>query len=116
MTLKNQLLKPMAPVPVKRMLLGSEFPLQRLTAARLSCYDKEIKEYEKAADGEKIQLISASLILDSILDEKGKPMSDSVTPEQLLNVHTAFALSSAVQVICKLNYMDDGAEDEAKNV
>lgn len=114
MSLKSQLLSPLALAPVTVTLLGGEYPVQRLTASRLSQHDKEVKKHTKAQDGEKLNAEAAQLVLDSILDENGEPMSKSVTAKDLMNVHTPVAINAAVGQLIKINYLGADAEDEAK--
>ncbi|WP_136487875.1 hypothetical protein [Vibrio sp. H11] len=115
MDIKSLLLTPLKQTTVTRPMLGSEFPLQRLTAARLAAFDKDMKEAQKQEDADSIQKVSAQLILDSIVDDAGSPIAAVVTADELLSVHTPNAISAALNTICNLNYMIDSSESDAKN-
>ncbi|MBE3936097.1 hypothetical protein HJ150_15690 [Vibrio parahaemolyticus] len=56
----------------------------------------------------------AQLVLDSILDDNGVPMSQSVKPKELLAVKTMTSIESAIRVITAVNYMAEGSEEAAK--
>lgn len=114
MNIKQQLLKPAQLDAVTVNMLGGEFSVLRLTAGRLNDYDKAVKKYQASQDGEKLNIESAKLLLDSILDEKNQPMSKSVTPSELMNVQTPIAIKSAVMKVMQLNYIDEDAELIAK--
>lgn len=114
MNLKSQLLKAVELAPITLTMLGGEFPVRRLTAARLNQYDKSVKKYQAEQNGEQLTTEAAKLVLDSILDESNKPMSESVTADQLMSVQTPMAINAAVQKLIHVNYLGDDAEAEAK--
>ncbi|MDW1950437.1 hypothetical protein R7P34_12870 [Vibrio sp. 780] len=114
MKAKDLLLSPEQPVPVTRTLLGGEFKLIRLTAESLSLYDKKRQQYSEEQDADKLNENSAQLVLDSILDDDGVPMSKSVSPKELLAVKTMTSINSATRVILTMNYMVEGSEEAAK--
>ncbi|CAK2050810.1 Phage tail protein [Vibrio crassostreae] len=114
MSLKALLLTPETPVPVTRTLLGGEFELIRLPADRLSQFEKNRVKYSQEQDADKLNDNTALLVLDSIIDEDGNPMSQAVKPKELLKTKSIAAINAAMSVVLKLNYMADGAEEEAK--
>jgi len=114
MNFKKQLLNPVQLDPVNVKILGGEFSILRLTAARLNEHDKTIKKYQKDQDGEQLNTAAALIVLDSILDEDNKPMSDSVTPADLMAAQTPMAINSAVLKIMSINFMGEDAEKAAK--
>lgn len=115
MSIKTQLLTPLKQTPITVTILGSEYDVTRLTTARLNSYDKQIKKHQSDNNGEKLNEESAQLVLDSMLDEDGIPLSASVTANDLMTAHTPTAINAAVARLIKLNFMADGAEQEAKN-
>lgn len=114
MNLKSQLLKPAQLTPVTLKIMGGEFPVRRLTAARLNQYDKAIKKHQKTQDGEQLNTCSAQLIIDSVLDENNQPMAESVTAADLMAVHSPVVINAAISAITKLNFLGEDAEEEAK--
>jgi len=114
MNLKSQLLKPVELSPVTVTILGGEFPVRRLTAARLSEHDKLVRKYQEDNNGEQLNTQAAQLVLDSILDENNQPMSVSVKPADLMEVHTPLAINSAVAKLIQINFLSEDAEDTAK--
>ncbi|HBC3857015.1 hypothetical protein [Vibrio parahaemolyticus] len=114
MNAKDLLLSPEKPVPVTRTLLGGEFQLTRLTAERLSQYDKKRHKYSEEQDADKLNENSAQLVLESVLDDNGVPMSKSVTAKELLAVKTMTSINAATRVILTMNYMVEGSEEVAK--
>ncbi|HDY8168867.1 TPA: hypothetical protein RQK98_004196 [Vibrio vulnificus] len=114
MDLKSQLLQTTELSPVTVTMLGGEFPVRRLTAARLNHHDKTVKKYQAEQNGEQLNTAAAQLVLDSILDENGQPMSESVTPADLMAVHTPMAINAAVSKLIQVNFLGDDAEDDAK--
>ncbi|HCE2429426.1 TPA: hypothetical protein NGU10_001474 [Vibrio parahaemolyticus] len=114
MNLKSKLLTPVELAPVTVSILGDEFPARRLTAACLSEHDKLVRKYQADNNGEKLNIQAAKLILDSILDENNRPMSESVKPADLMAIHTPLAINAAVTKIININYLSDDAEDTAK--
>ncbi|PSW53018.1 hypothetical protein [Photobacterium leiognathi] len=115
MSIKSQLLTPIKQTPISITILGGEYNVTRLTAARLNSYDKDIKKHQADNNGEKLNEASAALVLDSIIDEDGLPMSSSVSTSDLMCVHTPTAINAAVTRLIQLNFMGEGAEAEAKN-
>ncbi|KYO58404.1 hypothetical protein [Vibrio parahaemolyticus] len=114
MSIKSLLLTPEKPVPVTRTLLGAELELIRLSAARLSEFEKSRVKYSQEQNADKLNENTAKLVLDSIIDEHGKPMSQSVKPGELLQAKSVAAINSAMRVVLELNYMMDSAETDAK--
>ncbi|EGQ8125751.1 MULTISPECIES: hypothetical protein [Vibrio harveyi group] len=114
MNAKDLLLSLDQPVPVTRTLLGGEFKIIRMTAERLSQYEKKRKKYSEEQDVDKLNEAVAQLVLDSILDDNGLPMSQSVKPKELLAVKTMTSIESAIRVITAVNYMAEGSEEAAK--
>lgn len=114
MSIKALLLTPETPVPVTRTLLGGEFDLIRLPADRLSQFEQKRIQYSKEQNPDKLNENTALLVLDSIIDENGNPMSQSVKPKELLKTKTVGAINAAMSVVLKLNYMAEGAEEAAK--
>ncbi|MBS9903246.1 hypothetical protein [Vibrio alginolyticus] len=114
MNLKSQLLKPAELSPVTVTMLGGEFPVRRLTAARLSAHDKAVRKHQKEQDGEQLNIVAAQLVLDSILDENNQPMSESVSTNDLMEVHTPMAINVAVSALIQVNYLGEDAEVSAK--
>ncbi|HAS6480594.1 TPA: hypothetical protein GRR64_23845 [Vibrio parahaemolyticus] len=114
MNLKSQLLNVPKLAPVTVTVLGGEFPARRLSAARLNKHDKSMHEFQATQDAEKLNKAAAQFLLDSLLDENDQPMSESVTAEDLMEVHTMVAIQAAVNKLVQLNFLGDDAEDEAK--
>lgn len=114
MNLKSQLLNGPKLAPVAVTVLGGEFPARRLSAARLNKHDKSMREFQTSQDAEKLNKAAAQFLLDSLLDEEDQPMSESVTAEDLMEVHTMVAINAAVNNLVQLNFLGDDAEDEAK--
>ncbi|EGR2774163.1 hypothetical protein V6956_004595 [Vibrio parahaemolyticus] len=114
MSLKALLLTPETPVPVTRTLLGGEFELIRLPADRLSQFEKNRVKYSQEQDPDKLNDNTAMLVLDSIIDEDGRPMSKTIKPKELLKTKSVTAINAAMRVVLQLNYMAEGAEEEAK--
>jgi len=114
MNLKTQLLKPEQITPSILKIMGGEYPVRRLTAARLNQHDKEIKKHQKEQDGEQLNTSSAQLVLDSLLDEKNHPMSESVTATELMEAHSPLVINAAISVLTRFNFIGEEAEEEAK--
>lgn len=114
MNLKQQLLTPVQLDPVTVTILGGEHSILRLTAGRLNEHDKASKKHQENQDGEKLNIEAAKLLLDSILDENNKPMSESITPAELMSVQTPIAINSAVMKIMNVNFINEDAEVLAK--
>ncbi len=114
MSLKAQLLQPVALSAVTVTMFGGEYPVRRLTTARLNQHDKAVKKYTEAQDGEKLNTAAAQLVLDSILDENNHPMSESVTPAELMDIHSPLAINAAMKKLIQVNYLSGDAEDMAK--
>ena len=114
MSIKALLLAPETPVPVTRTLLGGEFDLIRLPADRLSQFEQKRIQYSQEQNPDKLNENTALLVLDSIIDENGNPMSQFVKPKELLKTKTVGAINAAMSVVLKLNYMAEGAEEAAK--
>lgn len=114
MNLKSKLLKPALRKTVMLSIMGDAFPVRHLTASRLNQHDKDIRKHQKAQDGEQLNTCSAQLVLDSILDEKGEPMSNSVTPAELMESHSPLDINAAISAITKLNFLGEETEQAAK--
>lgn len=115
MSIKDQLLTPLAITPVTVSMLGGEFNVTRLTAARLNQFDKQVKKFQASQDGNKLNIEAAQLVLDSVLDENNTPLSATTTADDLMVVHTPTAINAAMTRLLQLNFMSEGAEQEAKN-
>lgn len=115
MSIKSKLLKPVVLATLKAQILGDEFEIKRLSVARLNRYNKSIVAAQNGDTTIDVNGESAALILDSIVDEKGVPASESVSVDEFLEAHTAKALQAAVNKIINLNFMGEKAEVEAKN-
>ena len=116
MTLKSKLLSPPKRPPVQVKMLAGVFPVQRMTTARLSEIDAKMDQLRGEGINDEINLYTASVILDSILDEKEKPMSKSVKPMQLLEAYDPEQISKALTEIFKANYGGlEGAEEAKKD-
>lgn len=114
MNLKSKLLKPEQLTPVQLEVMGGVFPVRRLTAARLNQHDKALRKHQADQDGEQLNICSAQLVLDSILDEDNNPMADSVSAEQLMAAHSPVVINAAVSAITRLNFLGEEAEQAAK--
>lgn len=114
MNIKSQLLKPVSLSTVTVTMFDGEFKVKRLTTARLNQHDKEVKKHTETQNGEKLNTAAAKLVLDSILDENDLPLSESVTPEQLMEIHTPLAINAAMRQIIQVNYLGKDAEETAK--
>ena len=114
MTLKNKLLAPPKRKPVQVKMLEDIFPVQRMSTARLGEIDAEMAELRDKSVAEDINLYTAGVILDSILDEKGNPMSKSVKPQQLLETYDPGQIAGALNAVFQANYGGQEGADAAK--
>lgn len=112
--LKNRLLTAMTLAPITVTLLGDEYQIKRLSAARLAKHDKSITEARTSQDGDLLAKAHAQLILDSIIDGDGTA-SDTTKAVELMEVHDNLSLVSAAQTVIRANFGMDGALEEAKN-
>lgn len=114
MSIKNQLLNPAQLAPIAVTILGAEYNVRRLTTGRLNDYDKTTRKHQAAQDGEQLNATAAQLVLDSILDEDSKPMSETVSASELMDAQTPGAINAAVLKLMTINYMGEDAESAAK--
>ena len=116
MTLKSKLLTPPKRPPIQVKMLEGVFPVQRMTTAKLGEIDTKMDQLRGEGVTENINLYTAGVILDSILDEKGTPMSQSVKPMQLLETYDPEQISKALNEVFKANYGGfEGAEAAKKD-
>lgn len=114
MNIKAQLLKPISLSTVTIPMFDGEYQVKRLTTARLNQHEKEVKKHTETQDGEKLNTAAAQLVLDSILDEKEQPLSETVKPSELMEIHSPLAINAAMRQIIQVNYLGQDAEDTAK--
>ena len=116
MSLKAKLLTPVS-IPTKDVeVLGGSFPAQRLSTSALNVYDKAQRACRENMDGEGLNRSAAQFVLDSLVDEDGKPMGDSVTPDELMDIHVPTVINAAAQKLVQLNYASlEGAEEAKKD-
>lgn len=116
MSLKSKLLNPKAPEPVVTAMFGGDFPVAKMTTAELTKVDNKMAALREEGETEKINLYTALTILNSMVDEKGKRMSESVEPLDLLNRYEPGAISDALNAVYRVNYAGmEGAEDAKKD-
>jgi len=116
MTLKNKLLAPPKRPPIQVNMLEGKFPVQRMSTARLGEIDADMADLRDKGIAEDINLYTAGVILDSILDEKEKPMSKSVKPQQLLETYDPGQIAAALNAVFQANYGgQEGAEAAKKD-
>lgn len=114
MTIKQQLLKPVAQQPVPLELFGQSFPAVRVAASRMGQYHQQVKALSAESDDRGLNLEAAKLVLESIVDEKGKAMAVTVQPEQLLDLYSTRDLQQAINRLMQFNFMAGDAEAAAK--
>ncbi len=116
MSLQEKLLNPKPAKPEVISIFGGKFPVAKMTTAELSKVDKKMTELRDKSDADEITLYTASVILDSMVDEKGKKMSTSVEPSALLDLYDPGAINDALNALYKVNYAGlDGAEAAKKD-
>ncbi|MCJ8337573.1 MAG: hypothetical protein MJK10_03800 [Pseudomonadales bacterium] len=114
MTLKSKLLAPPKREPIQVKMLEGKFPVQRMSTARLSEIDAKMAELRSKGVTDDINLYTAGVILDSILDEKGKPMSKSVKPQQLLETYPPGQIAEALNAVYSASYGGSEGVEAAK--
>ncbi|MCE2597200.1 hypothetical protein K6Y31_20715 [Motilimonas cestriensis] len=95
-------------------VLGHDFPVRRLTAARLAEFEQEQKNASDQNSGDAANRAAAGLVLESLLDESGQPMSATTTVDELLQAKSPASINSAMSELLKLNFMAEGASTKAK--
>ncbi len=114
MTLKSKLLNPKTPKPVETDMFGDRFLVQVMTTAQITTIDKKMTELRGEGDPEAINNYTLSVILDSMVDDKGASMSKTVSPDSLLNLYGPAAISSALNAVYEVNYSNPDGADKAK--
>lgn len=112
--LKSRLFAARAPMLTTVNILGGEFQLKLLTAARLSDHDKKIVEAKNNQDAAAISKLTVGLLLDSIVDGDGVA-SDTISIAEFQEQFNPREIASASSELFKANFSLDGALDEAKN-
>lgn len=115
MTIKDQLLNPGAGPRVPIHILGADYDICRLSAARMASYSKTISQLAEKEDSSGLNTQAAELILESIIDEQDQPLSQSIEPSALVERYSAADLQVAIRQLMKVNYMTEEAEQTAKN-
>jgi len=116
MSLKSKLLAPPKRPPIQVNMLEGKFPVQRMSTARLGEIDADMADLRDKGVSEDINLYTAGVILDSILDEKGCPMAESVERRQLLETYDPGQIASALNAVFQANYGgQEGAEAAKKD-
>lgn len=114
MSVKDSLLKP-TPQPTEKVaMFGGEFPVRRLSAARVQAFIKDQTRAQEQNEYEEIVTLGAQLVLDSIVDDNGTPLSTEVTAEQLLELYSHGQISAALDAVMDVNYLSERSKAAAK--
>ena len=108
--LKSKLLAAKKRKPVAVTIFGEVYQITRLSAARIAAHENKMSKVSTSPD--KVLNLTCDLILESIIDETGKPAKANTTPSELLEVYCPAELIEAMEVITKANF----DLTEAKNV
>ncbi|MCG3726319.1 hypothetical protein [Vibrio cincinnatiensis] len=114
MSIKQKLLTPAPKPPVELQLLRETFLVRRLSAQLLAHYNQEFVKARTSDDSDAAVQASASLVLDSIIDEDGRPLSDSVSPDEIIKIYDHEDLKDAVDKLMSFNFMGVTSEADAK--
>ncbi|MCV6627783.1 MAG: hypothetical protein OIF38_16925 [Cellvibrionaceae bacterium] len=114
LTLVEQLLQSQNS-PITLEVFGGQYPAHRLPQQRLADLQKEITCHGETGDIENTGVASAKLILESLIDEHGAPMIETIEPAELVSVHSPIAISSAVTAIMDANFTTEAGLSDAKN-
>jgi hypothetical protein len=115
MSLKSKLLNPEKEKPIVIEMFGGKFPVAKMSTAKLSGIEKKMDSLREAGVADDINDYTASVILDSIIDEKGAAMSDSVKPLELLETYDVGAVTEALHAVYEANYAGLKGSQAAKN-
>ncbi|EKO3721377.1 hypothetical protein P0F40_000832 [Vibrio metschnikovii] len=114
MSIKQKLLTPAPKPPVDLQLLRETFLVRRLSAQLLAHYNQAFVKAQTSDNGDAAVQASASLVLDSIIDEDGRPLSESVTPDEIIKIYDHEDLKGAVDKLMSFNFMGATSEADAK--
>lgn len=114
--IKARLLKPAIRPATELNLFGDRYLVRRLSAARLAHFDSARRQAE--ADGNNANALNqatAALLLDSIVDENGAPLSNDVDPAELLESYDPAELGAALTTVLQHNFLSESGAAIAKN-
>ncbi len=114
MSIKNQLVKSGGNFSTATVsILGGKFKIQRKSAAFLSETEKKIKTALQECP-ESLTAVNAELILSSILEEDNKPLLETMTVDELIELFTPADIAAAYKEILKSNFMSNEAKEQAE--
>ncbi|MCC8381555.1 phage tail protein [Xenorhabdus sp. PB30.3] len=82
-------------------LFGTQINLRRMTALELLELEEKAEKLSKAGDGREASRLNIQMVLDCLVDDKGKPIpsDDLPTAEELMIVHDNAILIEAIQTV-----------------
>ncbi|BBB29377.1 hypothetical protein [Neptunomonas japonica] len=110
-SLKAKLLNPAKLTPLTVAIFGDTYQVARSSAAKVALVNNQLNDTD---DPQVLEKISAQFILESIIDEDGVSLSESVTAEELLNTYDHVSVREAYTKIMKVNFGGSEGIEEAK--
>ncbi len=108
--IKSRLLAPTrAAHPVS--ILGGTYHIRRLSAEEQVEFEEKTEALRDKNDPRGLALLSAAVVLRSLVDEKGTPFADLPTPAELIEVHSHADL---VEAVTKVQRHSFGTLEEAE--
>ncbi|WGL97235.1 phage tail protein [Arsenophonus sp. aPb] len=97
----------------KCKVFGTDVYLRRLTIAELDEYDTHLKQAQESNSNVKASIAGASLILKTLCDKEGNPLSADELPtaEELIAAKSTPSLIEALKLVQQFSY---GNLEEAK--
>ncbi|WP_158783278.1 phage tail protein [Pantoea sp. BAV 3049] len=108
--LKSRLLSPVCD-SLTVTILGGEFLIRRLSAYELAEFEDRAGQLRIEDNTRGLALAGAALVLNALVDEEGKPVSDLPAPDELMKSHSYASLIEALTVVQRHSY---GTLEEAK--